>query len=176
MAETLSVGNVDESSPTITSGRPPSFALFPYTTLFRSQATATDSGDVSSGVTFSLSGADAALFTIDGSTGEVRLTGYPDFEAKAAYSFTGVASDGATTPTTKAVTLSVGNVDESSPTITSGATASVVENTAAGQVLCLFPSTALCRSSSGVTFSLSGADAALFTIDGSTGEVRLTGN
>src|SRR4051812_24322968 len=69
------------------------------------QATASDSADVSAGVSFSLSGADASCFTIDGATGEVTLTGNPDFEAKAAYSFTVVASDGVTTPTTKAVTL-----------------------------------------------------------------------
>src|SRR4051812_36619883 len=103
------------------------------------------------------------------------LTENTDFEAKAAYSFTVVASDGVTTPTTKAVTLSVGNVDESSPTITSGATASVVENTGAGQVVYQAKVGRGGGRESGEILSVGGADAALFTIDGSTGEVRLTG-
>jgi hypothetical protein len=85
-------------------------------------ATATDSADISAGVTFSLkAGGDAALFSIDGSTGAVTLTGNPNYEAKSSYSFTVLASDGVNAATEQAVSLSINNLDEVAPTISSEA-------------------------------------------------------
>src|SRR4029453_9892384 len=99
-------------------------------------ATADDSADISAGVTFSLGGADASLFSIDENSGAVTLTGNPNFEAKSSYSFTVLADDGGHTPTEQAVTLAVNNFDEVAPTITSGATAdAIAENSGAGQVV-----------------------------------------
>src|SRR4051812_5858680 len=128
-AVTLSVGNVDEVAPTITSGSTASVVENTGAGEQAYQAQAHDSADWSAGVSFSLSGADASYFTIDGATGEVTLTGNPDFETYALSLHDALPIYGVTTPTTKAVTLSVGNVDEVAPTITSGSTASVVENT-----------------------------------------------
>ena len=78
-----------------------------------------------SGIAYSLSGTDAGSFTIDASTGEVKLTGNPNYEAKSSYSFTVVGTDAAGNPTEKAVTLNVGNVDETGPTITSASAGAV---------------------------------------------------
>ncbi|MEC3939979.1 cadherin repeat domain-containing protein, partial [Leclercia adecarboxylata] len=84
---TLGINNLDEVAPTITSGtiataidENSGAGQVIYT------ATATDTADISSGVTFSLkAGSDAGL-TIDPVTGAVTLTGNPDFENKASYS------------------------------------------------------------------------------------------
>ena len=58
-------------------------------------------------VSFSLSGADAAAFTIDSTTGAVTFNASPDFEAKSSYSFNVKASDPSGAFNTQAVTVSV---------------------------------------------------------------------
>ncbi|TCW49627.1 Ig-like protein group 3 [Phytobacter diazotrophicus] len=175
---TLAVNNLDEVAPTITSGTTATAinensgaGQVIYT------ATATDSGDISGGVTFSLkAGSDAGL-TINPTTGAVTLTGNPDFESKSSYSFTVVATDAAGNASDRTVTLAVNNLDEVAPTITSGTTATAInENSGAGQVIYTATATDTGDISGGVTFSLkAGSDAGL-TIDQTTGAVTLTGN
>ncbi|MDP2613871.1 cadherin repeat domain-containing protein, partial [Oceanobacter sp. 2_MG-2023] len=172
---TLAVNNLDEAAPTITSGATATAidensgaGQVVYT------ATADDSADISDGVTFSLSGTDAAYFTIDTNTGEVTLKADADYETKSSYSFTVTATDGAGNFTNQAVTLAVNNLDEVAPTITSGAMATEIdENSGAGQVVYTATADDSADISDGVTFSLSGDDAAYFSIDASTGEVTL---
>uniref|UniRef100_UPI002B47BF6A cadherin repeat domain-containing protein n=1 Tax=Aeromonas caviae TaxID=648 RepID=UPI002B47BF6A len=125
----------DEVAPTITSGTTASAinensgaGQVVYT------VTSTDSGDIVTGTTsYSLKvGADAALFSIDAATGAVTLTGNPDYETKGSYSFTVVATDGAGNASEQVVTLNINNLDEVAPTITSGTTASAInENSGA---------------------------------------------
>ncbi|TLU64725.1 cadherin repeat domain-containing protein, partial [Enterobacter sp. MF024] len=175
---TLAVNNLDDSAPTITSGTTATAinensgaGQVIYT------ATATDTGDISGGVTFSLkAGSDAGL-TIDPTTGAVTLTGNPDFESKASYSFTVVATDAAGNASDQTVTLDINNLDEVAPMITSGTTATAInENSGAGQVIYTATATDTADISNGVTFSLkAGSDAGL-TIDATTGAVTLTGN
>ncbi|MDP2507315.1 cadherin repeat domain-containing protein, partial [Oceanobacter sp. 3_MG-2023] len=137
-------------------------------------ATADDSADISDGVTFSLSGADAAYFSIDASTGEVTLLADADYETKPSYNFTVIATDGAGNHTDQIVTLAVNNLDEVAPTITSGATATAIdENSGAGQVVYTAAVDDSADISSGVSFLLSGDDAAYFSINSATGEVTL---
>ncbi|ALZ96972.1 hypothetical protein APT61_13500 [Leclercia adecarboxylata] len=177
-AVTLAVNNLDEVAPTITSGtiataidENSGAGQIVYT------ATATDNADISGGVTFSLQpGSDAGL-TIDPVTGAVTLTGNPDFENKASYSFTVVATDAAGNHSSQAVTLGINNLDEVAPTITSGTTATAInENSGAGQIVYTATATDNADISGGVTFSLQpGSDAGL-TIDPVTGAVTLTGN
>ena len=177
-AVTLGINNLDEVAPTITSGATATAinensgaGQVIYT------ATATDTGDISGGVTFSLkAGSDAGL-TINPTTGAVTLTGNPNFESKASYSFTVVATDAAGNASSQAVTLGINNLDEVAPTITSGATATAInENSGAGQVIYTATATDSGDISHGVTFSLkAGSDAGL-TIDPITGAVTLTGN
>ncbi|MDP2507297.1 cadherin repeat domain-containing protein, partial [Oceanobacter sp. 3_MG-2023] len=172
---TLDVNNLDEIAPTITSGATATAinensgaGQVVYT------AVADDSADISDGVTFSLSGADAAYFSIDASTGEVTLLADADYETKSSYSFTVTATDGAGNHKDQAVTLAVNNLDEAAPSITSGATAtSIDENSGAGQVVYTATADDSADISDGVTFSLSGTGAAYFSIDASTGEVTL---
>ena len=99
---TLAINNLDEVSPTITSGATAS-AIDENSGAGQAVYTvsATDAADTSAGVTYSLgTGNDEGLFTINATTGVVTLTGNPNYEAKSSYSFTVVASDGVTSDAT----------------------------------------------------------------------------
>ncbi len=114
-------------------------------------------------------GADAALFTINGTTGALSFLAAPNFEspsdagANNVYDVTVQVSDGTST-VTQAVAVTVTDVNEA-PAITSAASFSVPENTSAvGTVTATDPESNL------LTYSISGgADAALFSINSSTG-------
>ena len=95
-------------------------------------------------VTYSLKAGvgDAADFTINSSTGRVTLTENPDDETKPSYNFTVVATDAAHNSSERAVFLNVVDLDEVAPTITSGATASPIqENSGPNQVVYTVAST-----------------------------------
>ena len=96
----------------------------------------------SGGLTYSLSGTDAAAFTIVETTGQLRVQDALDFEAKSSYSVTVEVHDGldglgnasTTVDDTQAVTITVGNVEEPgtvSLTTASGTIQARVEVTAA---------------------------------------------
>ncbi|MBU2884598.1 cadherin repeat domain-containing protein, partial [Gilvimarinus agarilyticus] len=92
-------------------------------------ASATDN----SAVTYSLTaGSDAAL-SINASTGAVTLSDNPDFETKASYNFTVVATDAAGNTSEQAVSLSINDIaDETAPTVSSVAITSAtgIQNSA----------------------------------------------
>ena len=182
-AITVSVTNLDEVAPSITSGATASAinenssaAQVVYT------ATSTDTGDTATGSTvYSLKAAtgDVAAFSINAATGAVTLTGNPNFEAKSSYSFTVVATDAANNASEKAVTLAINNLDEVAPTITSAATASAIaENSGAGQTIYTTTSTDTGdAASAGVSYSLKAVDdSAAFSINSTSGAVTITGN
>ncbi|WP_430755249.1 beta strand repeat-containing protein [Magnetovirga frankeli] len=80
-------------------------------------ATTTDDNTVS----YSLKAVDDhASLGIDANTGAVTLTGNPDYETKASYAFTVVATDAAGNASEQAVSLAITDIaDETAPTITS---------------------------------------------------------
>ncbi len=178
---TLAINNLDEVAPTITSG---SVAAAINENSSAGQViytvTASDSGDISAApVTFGLGGADAGAFSINSTTGAVTLAGNPNFEAKANYSFTVTATDAAgNASAVKTVTLAINNVDEAAPTMTSGATATTInENSGAGQTIYIATATdAGDISATPIMFTLGGPNAAAFSINGSTGVVTLKAN
>jgi hypothetical protein len=172
----VAINNLDEVAPVINSGDTAS-AIDENTGASQViyTATASDSLDISAGVTFSLSsGSDAAL-SIDSATGAVTLSTDPDHETQSQYSFTVIASDGVNADVEQLVTLDINNLDEIAPTITSGATATAInENTGASQVIYTATASDSLDISAGVTFSLSsGSDVAL-SIDSTTGAVTLS--
>ncbi len=123
-------------------------------------------------LTFAISGgADAAKFAINAATGELTFVAAPNFEAPTdngannSYFVTVTVSDGVNAPVNKTVVVTVTNVNEA-PSITSGAAFNVMENTTAvTTVTATDPDVATT-----MTFAISGgADAALFSINGSTG-------
>ena len=130
-------------------------------------------------ITFSLTGADAALLAIDAASGVVTLIdGALDFDAgvKTSYAFDVVATDSATAlnSATLAVTVTVTDdvtdnpiPDTTAPVFTSAATANADENQ---NVLYTAGAT---DDTAPITFSLAGADAALLAIDAASGVVTL---
>ncbi|MDA9008145.1 cadherin repeat domain-containing protein, partial [Porticoccaceae bacterium] len=170
---TLNINNVDDTAPVITSSADAgsvSENSGAGQVIYTAEAT-----DETSDVVFSLAGDDAAAFSIDSASGAVQLIANPDFEAKNSYSFDVVASDEAGNSSQQNVTLSVVNVDDAAPVITSGAAADgIVENSGAGQVIYTATANDGLDISDGVTYSLAdGSDNAL-SIDIVSGEVTVS--
>ena len=164
---TLAVTNVNET-PTITSGVTSTVAenAALNTVVYIATAIDPDAGDA---VTWSLSGTDAGKFNI-GTDGKVTLKASADYETQSSYSFKVEATDKSGLKASKDVTLSVTNVNET-PTITSGNSASVLENSAASAVI--YTATATDPDTGDtVAWSLTGTDAGKFAI-GSDGKVTL---
>jgi Ca2+-binding RTX toxin-like protein len=138
--------------------------------------TATDA-DGTAALTYSIAGGlDAGVFMINSSTGALLFTSAPDFEnpndvgLDGIYEVTVQASDGLHTDT-QAISVTVTDQNDA-PLITSGggttASYSVQENSTAVATIAAFDQDA----SGSVTFSINGgADASLFTIDPSTGDL-----
>jgi VCBS repeat-containing protein len=166
-AVTLSINNVNEA-PTVTSGDSVSVNenAVASTIVYTAAVSDPDAGDT---ISWSLSGTDAALLSIDAG-GNVTLNASADFEAKSSYSFDVVATDGGGLSDSQAVTLSINNVNEA-PVVTSGDSASVDENAPASTVVYTAVATDVDAGDT-ITWSLSGTDAALLSIDAS-GNVTL---
>ena len=170
-AVTIGVTDVNEA-PVITSAATASVAEnAPTLPVYFAAATDPDAGSFP--VTWSLTGADAAAFIID-AAGMVRLNSSADYEAQNSYSINVVATElfGGLS-SSKAVTVNVTDVNEG-PAVTSGATATVVENAASNTVV--YQATASDPDTSApnnaITWSISGTDAGAFNID-TNGQVRL---
>ena len=91
----------------------------PDSSVHTAAATNRDTTDVANpAVTYSLkpnNSDDAASFSTNSSTGAVTLTGDPNYESKASYSFTVLATDQDGNQAEQTVTLSVTNEDELAP-------------------------------------------------------------
>jgi hypothetical protein len=171
----LNVTNVDEVAPAVTSSS--------TSTVQENQgglytATATDTIDSTDGViTFALKAneGDVGLLSINPTTGVVRLKSGVNlnFEAKSSYSFVVLASDATGNGGERAVRVTVSDVNED-PLITSEAAAMIDNGTNAGSViyttLASDPDTG-----QALTYSISGADAQLLSIDRLTGVVTVNG-
>ena len=175
-AVAITVTNVNDNDPVFNSPATASVAEKQSAATVVYTAVATDAdGDP---LTYSLSGTDAALFTIDANTGEVRFNEAPDFEAPGSadgdnvYDITVTASDntGGTTDTNQAVAITVTGVNDNAPVFSSPATASVAESPSAATVV--YRAVATDADGDALSYSLSGTDVALFTIDANTGDVR----
>ncbi len=172
----LAVNDLNDNSPAFQSGTTASVNenTAASVVVYDANATDADSAATFGAITYSLSGTDASAFTINATTGEVRLNSAANFETKAGYAFAVTATQGSTA-TTQNVALAVNNLNDNSPVFQSGTTASVDENTAASAVV--YDANATDADSSAtfgaIVYSLSGADASAFTIDASTGQVKL---
>ncbi|CAH2030771.1 Calx-beta domain-containing protein [Trichlorobacter ammonificans] len=144
------------------------------TVVYTVGASDEDAGDR---LRYSLDGPDAALFTIDPDTGEVRLIAPADYEDRDSYAITVIATDTDGVSTGKDVTITVVNQDESTPVVTSGDTAApLAENSGAGLVIYTAVADDSGDVSDGITWSLKpGSDPGLH-IDPQTGKVTLLDN
>ena len=134
-------------------------------------------------LTYSLGGADAASFAIDSSTGRLRTRAALDHETRASYSLTVRVSDRTnadgepvdeTDPDvddTISVTIGVGDVEEAPAFDSASTTRSVAENTPAERNIG-DPVEASDDDGDALSYSLTGAGAALFAIDASSGQIE----
>ncbi len=167
---TISVTNVNDNAPIFSSvtaiSEPEGTLLTKYTAI------ATDAdGDA---LSYSLSGGlDAALFTIDSSSGALRFNTAPDFKSPAdsgsnnIYDIEISVTDGSNS-VIRNVTITVTDVNENTPVFTSGSVVSSAENTTVTGYV------AIASDADGDTISYSiigGADRALFSINSSSGEL-----
>jgi RTX calcium-binding nonapeptide repeat (4 copies)/Cadherin domain len=172
-ALSVTVGNVNEGV-TITSG-----AAFSVNENATGVATITATDIDGDAISYSIAGgADAAAFTIDAASGALSFVTAPDFElpgdagADNIYDLVVAASDGAFVAN-RAVQVTVSNANDNAPVITTNgggadAAASVTEGaTAVARVQASDADGAM------PTYAIvGGADAAAFTIDTLTGDLR----
>jgi hypothetical protein len=175
----VQVTNVTEGG----EGGPPVFTTTPASPILSAEntaaatvlydANATDPNGTA--VTFSILGADAGLFTINSTTGELRFSAPRNFEAPVdagannIYDVT-IRASSAGEDTDQAVAVQVTNVNEAPVFTTSPASpVTVPEHTAAATIV--YDANAVDPDGTAVTFSLSGVDSGLFSLD-SAGALR----
>ena len=179
---TINVIDVTENSaPVFTAGSSTSRSVAENTSSgvdIGSAVSATDAnGDT---LTYSLEGTDAASFNIVSTSGQLQTNTALDYETKNSYSVTVSVSDGNGGSDSITVTINVTDVTErpqqrsnSAPIFTEGdsTTRAVVENTASGtNIGSAFAVTDADNDT--LTYSLSGADAASFSIVRTSGQLR----
>lgn len=140
---------------------------------------ATDSDLPAQTLTYSISGLDAALFTIDTATGEIRFLNIsPDFELPADggadnhYNMTVTVSDGNGGLDSQLITIEVLPLNDNVPLVTPIADFSVNENFSTITIIADVNATDADLPGQTLTYSLQGLDAPRFTIDTATGEIR----
>ena len=125
---------------------------------------------------YSLGGTDASSFAIVSTTGQLKTKAALDYETDDSYSATVSVSDGRGGTDTITVTINVTDVDETvsnnAPVFASDSTTrSVAENTTVNQNIGS-PVTATDEDGDPLTYSLGGDDAASFSIETSTGQLK----
>ena len=127
-------------------------------------------------LTFTLGGTDAATFDIEPTTGRLKTKATLDYETKRTYTVTVSVSDGSLADTIN-VTINISDVDEALPNTApvfsdgTSTTRMVAENTASGVNI----GTAVAATDADndtLTYTLSGTDAASFSINSSTGQLQ----
>ena len=167
----ITVTDVDEA-PTITSAADASTPENTSTAIYTASATDPENNPLS----YSLSGTDAANFTINPSSGAISFTTIPDYEnpadadANNVYALTLVVSD-STHITSQALTITVTNIDEP-PSITSAASTNILENT----TTTIYTASASDPENGALSYSLSATDAAHLSINPSSGAISFAIN
>ncbi|PUE44765.1 hypothetical protein B9Z45_16615, partial [Limnohabitans sp. 2KL-17] len=140
------------------------------------------SGTPIGAVTYSLGGADSALFTLNTGTGVVSMVARnfespDDAGANNVYNYTLTATDADGNSADQAVVLSVVDFNDNAPVFSSGATGSVPENAATTREIYTASTTDAdgTAANRNVVYSLKAAtgDIALLDIDSATGKVTL---
>ena len=153
---TVAINDLNDEVPIFTSS--PSFSADENQTAIGT-VTATDA-DANTTLAYSLGGTDAASLTINSASGVLAFASAPDYETKSSYSMTITATDG-TNLATQNISVSVNNLNDNTPAITSGSSFSADENqTAIGTV------TATDADNDNITYSVSGSE---LSIDSSSG-------
>lgn len=170
---TITVTNVNEN-PIISSGTTAtvSEAATNGTAVIDVNANDGDGGATDTGLTYTIqSGNTGSVFAIDAATGAITVANALDREITGSYTLVVRATDGGGAFTNQTITVTIGDVNDSNPVISSnggGATAavSIAENTTAVTTLTATDA----DSAPTQTYSIiGGADSALFAINAGTG-------
>ncbi len=172
---TMNVTNVNEA-PVFTDGSSTTRSIAENTasgTNIGTPVSATDGdGDT---LTYSLSGTDAASFSIISSTGQLQTIAAValNYETKSSYSVTITADDGNGNSASISVTVNITNLNDNTPVFTDGSstTRSIAENTASGTNIGT-PVAATDGDGDTLTYILGGTDVLSFSIDSSTGQLK----
>ena len=174
---TISVTDVNDA-PVFTDGATATRSVAENTaanTNIGTAVAATDQDVPANTLTYTLGGTDAASFRIVGTSGQLQTRTALDHETKDSYSVTVSVSDGNSGSDSITVTISVTDVNEA-PVFTDGATAtrSVAENTASGtNIGAAVAATDVDVPADTLTYTLSGADAASFSIVSTSGQLQI---
>ena len=199
---TIDVTDVEETvtpppivtPPPVQQNNPPHFSEGTTTTrsVAENTATGTDIGnpvaatdaDTGNTLRYSLSGADAASFSIVSTTGQLRTAAALDYETQTIYTVTVNVFDGNGGQDSITVTINVTDVNDTGtpppiqqnnpPHFSEGAltTRTVFENTPAGTDIGNPVAATDADTGDTLTYSLSGTDAASFSIVSTTGQLR----
>lgn len=174
-ALSVSVANLNDNVPVITSnggGSSAGIAIAENQTL----VTTVNAVDADGPPTYAIvGGADAALFAIDAQTGALTFRTAPDFEAPAdadgdnVYAVRVEASDG-TSADQQDIAITIGNINDNSPVITSGGGNAAFALTVAENQSAVTTVAATDADGTVPLFTIAGgADAALFSLDAQSG-------
>lgn len=176
---TINVADANDIAPVITSGATATVAENTAITTAVYTVTTTDADTVNGTTTYTLGGADAALFDVS-AAGAVTFKASPNYEAPLdsgannVYDITVTANDGVNNSAATAVAISVTDVNDNSPVFGVVATPfTIAENTTAVGTAAATDADAT-ASLKAITYSLSGTDAAYFSVD-SSGVVTANG-
>ena len=114
-------------------------------------------------MSYSLSGSDASLLSIDENNGELTFKALPDYETKITYLLTVTATDGVY-PTDQNISILVTDIDDTAPVFTSPSKYTVEENE-----LSIATITATDVDSESITYSVVGSDSSFVSIGSSSG-------
>ena len=166
---TVSVKNLNDNSPQFELSSS-TFAIPENSTAVTTIAAADADGD---DLTLALiTSADSSLFTLDPASGALAFISAPDFEvpqdsnADNTYELELSVFDGANT-STQAITVAVANIDEAPSFASATQNLSLNENTSGA----VYQAQASDPEGTSLTYSASGADASLFTLDPTSGEL-----
>ena len=175
---TVNVTNVNDNSPVFTEGASTTRSIAENTAAFTNIGTPVAATDADNDtLSYTLGGTNAASFYIVGTSGQLRTNVALDYETTSSYSVTVNVSDGNGGSDSIAVTINVTDVAEtpgnSAPTFTEGTstTRTVAENSALGT----YVGSAVAATDTHndrLTYTLGGADAASFSIEDASGQLR----
>ena len=124
-------------------------------------------------LTYTLGGTDVSSFGIVGTSGQLQTSAALDYETKLSYTVTVSVSDGKGSTDTITVTINVTDANDA-PIFTDGESTSrsVAEDTATGNNIGSVVAATDADDGDTLTYTLSGTDAASFSIDSTSGQLQ----
>ena len=167
----VSVTDINDNKPQFPKSSETIFVFEDSTSsIYTAQANDLDINDI---LTYSISGTDASLFTIDSASGDITFLNPPDFENPSdadgdnLYELSITASDGVNSGKLS-LKATVINLNDSTPRFAAMSDSAVADENSAAS---FYTALATDPESSSLSYGITGGDAALFSIDSASGAV-----